>query len=301
MKILIPGGTGLLGSALCKYLVEHGHAVWVLSRNPSTVADRAGVRFVGWDGRTASGWVSVVNEVDAIINLAGENIGAGRWTKERKARIRESRVLAGKAIVDAIQLATHRPDILVQASGIGAYGPRHDEVVDETSSYGSDFTASVAVDWEASTQPIERMGVRRVVIRTGLVMTSSGGWMSPLLLPYKLFVGGPMGDGKQWWSWIHLRDYIGAVLHLLELPNASGVYNLTAPNPCQMKDFGRTLAKVLGRPYWFPVPAFGLKLVLGEMSTLILDGQRAVPKRLLESGYRFSFSELEPALRDLFG
>lgn len=301
MRILISGGSGLLGKALIQWLVTKNHTVWVLSRHPETAPVLSDVHFIGWDGKTTQGWGDRINGVDAVINLAGENIGASRWTAERKAQIRASRVEAGQAIVAAIRQAAQKPAVLIQASGVGAYGLTGDQVVDETAPYGTDYLSKVSVDWENSTQAVEALGVRRIVIRTGLVMTRSGGWMAPLLLPFRLFVGGPLGNGKQWWPWIHIEDYVQSVIQLIERSDSTGVYNIVGPNPCRMEEFGKVLASVIERPYWFPTPGFGLKLLLGEMSTLVLDGQRAMPKKLLEGGYVYAYPELRPALIDLFG
>jgi uncharacterized protein len=301
MNVLISGGTGLLGNALIPALLAQQHGVWVLSRHPEAARVPSGAQLAGWDGRTAGGWGHLAGEVDVIINLSGESIGGGRWTTERKARIRTSRQEAGQALVSAIQQAAKRPALLIQPSGIGAYGPGADQVMDENAPRGIDYLSGVTADWEASTQLVEGLGVRRVIIRTGLVMAAQGGWMAPLLWPFRLFVGGPLGSGQQWWPWIHIQDYVGAVLFLMAHEELSGAINLVGPNPCRMAEFGEELAKVLKRPYWFPTPAFGLKLLLGEMSTLVLDGQRAIPRKLLEGGYVYRYPLLHPALEDLFG
>lgn len=301
MNILIPGGTGLLGTALSAELSAEGHQVWVLSRSPQRARAAGQVQFVQWDGKTATGWGHLVNQMDAIINLAGENIGAKRWSPQRKELIRVSRMEAGKAICDAVQNSTKRPGVLIQASGVGAYGPSGDQWLDETAAYGQDFQSRVCIDWEASTRPVEALGVRRVVIRTGLVMTRQGGWMAPLTLAFRSFASGPLGSGKQWWSWIHLDDYIQGVIHLINHPAAVGIYNLVTPNPSQMNEFGRQLARVLKRPYWIPAPAFGLRLLLGEMSDLILLGQRASAQKMIAAGYAYRYASLRPALDNLFG
>ena len=301
MKVLIPGGSGYLGSALVDALLAQQHEVIVLSRSPQSVQAPSGVRVVAWDGKTSQGWGHLAGEVDAIINLAGASIGSGRWTKERKTIIRSSREQAGQAILEAVDKADRKPAILIQASGIGAYGNQGDRVLDETASRGNDFLANVTEDWEASTAPVEQFGVRQVVIRTGLVTSRSAEWIQPVLLIYRWFVGGPLGSGEQWWPWIHIQDYVQAVIFLLEQEDARGIYNLVSPNPSRMKDFGKELARVLKRPYWLPAPAFAIKLVLGEMSMLILEGQRALPERLLTSGYVYQYPQLRPALEEFFG
>jgi uncharacterized protein len=300
MHVLITGGTGMIGKPFAKALLNRGHSVTVLSRNPDISRVPAGVEVQMWDGRTSQGWGSIVNNVDGIVNLAGENLGEGRWTAERKRQIRESRLNAGRAVVTAVQNAQKKPEVLLQASAVGYYGPVDDRVVDEMTPAGKDFPAQICVDWEASTLPVETMGVRRVVLRTGIVLDSQKGALQRLLLPFRLFVGGPLGSGKQWWPWISLADQIEAMCYLLENKSAVGPYNLTAPNPLPMSEFGRELAKTLHRPFWLPVPAFGLKMLLGEMSTIVLDGQRAVPKKLLALGFEFRYRVLSEAFQDLF-
>lgn len=300
MRVLIAGGTGLLGTALTQRLLTEKNEVWILSRSPERIAPAPGLHAAGWDGKTANGWGALVNEMDVLINLAGEGIGDGRWTDERKARILSSRTQAGAAFVAAVAQAAHKPALVLQASGVGAYGPSGDRRLDESAPYGKDFLSGVSAAWEASTQPVEAFGVRRVILRTGLVMSAQGGWMAPLLLPFRWFAGGRLGSGQQWWPWIHIDDYVGAVLHLMGQKNAVGVYNVVAPEPSRMEEFGKVLANVIHRPYAIPTPAFALKLLLGEMSTLILDGQRAVPARLLENGYRYYYPTLLPALENLF-
>ncbi len=301
MNVLIPGGSGFLGKVLVDALLEQQHQVSILTRDPQTVHFPPEVRVVAWDGKTAQGWGHLAGEVDAIINLAGASIGGGRWTQERKARIRSSRLQAGQAIVEAVEKAAHKPIILFQASGVGAYGNQGDRELDETSSRGTDFLAGVTDVWEASTAQVEQYGVRQIVIRTGLVTSRDAGWIQPLLPIFRMFIGGPLGSGDQWWPWIHIQDYVNSVLFLLNLADARGVYNLVSPNPRRMKDFGKELAGVLKRPFWLPVPAFALKLILGEMSMLVLEGQRALPKRLLASGYVYQYPQLRPALEEIFG
>jgi uncharacterized protein (TIGR01777 family) len=301
MHILVPGGTGLIGNAFTKALVAAGDEVWVLSRNPEKARTPVGVKVFRWDGKTPQGWEHLVEQADAIVNLSGENLAARPWTAERKRLILASRVDTGQVIVSAIKNISRQPQVLMQASAVGYYGPGHDRILDEAAPAGQDFLAQICTQWEASTHPVDALGIRRVVIRSGLIQTTVGGMLPRLLLPFRLFVGGPLGSGRQWWPWIHLRDEVDAMVFLLKNPAAQGAYNLTAPEPVRMSEFGRTLGKVLQRPYWFPVPAFGLKLLLGEMSKIVLEGQRAVPRRLQELGYSFHFTQLEPALKDLLG
>ncbi len=296
MNVLITGGSGFLGMALTSSLLSEGHSVTHLSRRPPTGGGTA-VHTVVWDGATALGWGELVETSDVIVNLAGENIGARRWTPAQKAKILKSRILAGQAVSQAIAAAVHKPRVLIQASGIGYYGYSAEAVVTEQSPAGLDFLAQVSVAWENSTASVEQMGVRRVVLRTGIVLDAHQGALQRLLLQYRLFAGGPLGSGRQWFPWIALEDEIGAIRFLMAQEDASGPFNLCVPQPVKMSDFGRVLARVLKRPYWLPVPALALRLVLGEMSSLVLDGQRAVPEKLTRLNYAFQLADLESALR----
>lgn len=299
MKILITGGTGVIGRALVRDLVEKNHQVWVLTRSPKEAAFPSGVELAAWDAKTTQGWGHLVGQVDAIIHLAGANIGERPWTKERKRLIRSSRVESGQAIVEAIRQSSRRPSVVIQIAGVGYYGVHGDEILDESSSPGSDFLASVAEDWENSTRSVSELGVRHVVMRTGVVLAPRGGVLDPFVLQNRLFAGGPLGSGKQWVSWIHISDLLMAIQFFLEYPEAYGVFNVTSPEPLTNKEFGRTVSQVMRRPFWAPVPAFVLKLILGEMSTLVLDGQRVLPKRLLELGFHFEFDTLRKAVTDV--
>jgi uncharacterized protein len=296
MKMIIAGGTGMIGRALTTELTAGGHTLWVLSRNPRKSSPHTGAHMVQWDSQSAAGWGHLVNEVDAIINLTGENIGAGRWTPARKREIVASRVQAGNAVVEAVRQASRRPRIVLQASAIGYYGNTGERVLDENDPPGDDFLGQVGVAWEASTKAVEDLGVRHMVTRTGLVVALKGGFMDPVLLQYRLFGGGSLGSGQQWWSWILLDDVVRAMRFLIEHDLARGAYNLTSPNPVRMSDFGRAVGSVLRRPHLIPIPAFVLKLVLGEMSQLVLEGQRVHPVKLLAAGFGFKHPELKSAL-----
>jgi uncharacterized protein (TIGR01777 family) len=304
MRVIITGGTGLIGSALSKQLAAARYEVFVLSRNPNKYSLPTGVQGVQWDGKTADNWHSLITADTTIINLAGASIAGdgfipSRWTDKRKRSIRQSRVQAGQAVVAGIEAAEQKPRLLIQASAVGYYGPCGDEVLTEASPSGTDFLASVCRDWEEATAVVETMGIRRIVTRIGVVLSMGGGALPITALPYRLFAGGPLGSGKQWWAWIHIDDVVNAMQFLLESDEAAGVFNLTAPHPLQNKDFGKTIGRVLGRPHWLPVPAFALKLALGEVSTIVLDGQRALPQNLQALNYPFKYSEAEPALKSL--
>ncbi len=301
MRVLISGGTGLIGRALTRALVDRGDEVVILSRSPQRHAAHLpqGVQLLAWDGRTPTGWGEIVNTVDAVVNLAGANIAEGRWTAARKRVIRESRLHAGHALVEAIRDATSKPHVLIQASAVGYYGPRGDEIVTEGTPPGSDFLAQLAVEWEASTREVEAWGIRRPIIRTGVVLSMEGGALPRMLPPFKLGLGGPLGSGRQWFPWIHMADEVGAILFLLDREDAHGPYNLSAPNPVRNEEFTRALGEILHRPTLFRVPAFALRLLFGEMATVLLEGQRAIPRRLLDEGYTFRYEDVRSALRAL--
>ena len=301
MNVLIAGGSGFLGAALARSLLADGHSVWALTRNPDRARLLPGVQAAGWDGRTTKGWLRLFSEMDAVVNLVGESVGQWPWTEARKRRIRESRVDAGAAITSAFQKAARRPAVLIQASGVGYYGPCGAEPLSEDAPAGSDFFSSVALDWEASSRLVDSLGVRRVIIRTSLVLDGKAGILPLMALPVRFFVGGPLGNGKQGVSWIHVADHVRAVRFLMENDRALGVFNLSAPNPLSNADFLSALAKSLGRPYWLSAPAFALRFVLGEMSTLLLDGQFAIPQRLNSLGFVFNYQTAQDAFRDLFG
>ena len=299
MRILIAGGSGSIGKALTHSLVKDGHAVTILSRKPQTSKNSLkDVSIVHWDGLTTDGWGQVINEMDAVINLTGENIGAGRWTKKRKQLILESREKPGQALVAAIQQAQNKPGVFLQVSGVGSYGASESKIFSEESAYGNDFAAGVCKVWEASTQPIEDVGVRRIVTRLAVVLDEQSGALPRMLLPFRFFVGGPLGSGRQWFSWIHMQDAIRVIRFLIETPQARGTYNVSA-NPVTNLQFAKALGKVMHRPSFIPVPSFALKLLFGEMGTVILDGQRVSTKRLEDLGFRFMFPNVEQALEQL--
>ena len=300
MKVVLVGGSGLIGLELTHELVGAGYEVVILSRSPEQLGDLpGGATAARWNGYSVGALVPRLEGVEAVVNLAGENIGAGSWTPTRKLSIRESRVRATNAIALALRRVDQRPSILLQASAVGVYGPCGDEEVDESHRFGTDYLAGVCRDWEAASSEVEGFGVRRALLRTGVVLTTAGGALPKIILPFRLFAGGRFGDGKQWFPWIHLRDEVRAIRFLLETPEASGAFNLTAPNALTNGEFSTLLGKVMRRPSLLPAPAFALRAVMGEMATLVLDGQRAVPSRLLEAGFEFEYADLESALRDL--
>jgi len=267
MNIMIAGGTGLLGTALTKSFLADGHKVFVLSRTPS---NRSDVQIVEWDARSTNGWGHLVNEIDVVIHLAGRSTSAWPWTAAKKKSFEDSRILPGLALAQAIQNATRRPSLFVQVSGINHYGLQGD-IADESTPPGEDFLAQLTVKWEDATQSVEGLGIRRLVLRTPPVLSRDNVIMKLIALPVQLFVGGPIGSGKQAFPWIHIKDWVGAIRYLMANENARGVYNMIAPAQTSLADFTKVLANILHRPYWFPVPAFLMRNVLGEMSVLILE------------------------------
>jgi hypothetical protein len=305
MRVIVTGGSGLIGTALAGGMAADGHEVIVLSRSPERMTGLpAGVRAEGWDGKSADGWAALADGTDAIVNLAGENIAGnslleilfGRWTSDRKRRILTSRVNAGRAVVQAIERAAHKPKVVVQSAAVGYYGTGREAPQPESSPPGDDFLARVCVDWEASTAPVESMGVRRVVFRSGVVLTPQGGILPLLLLPFRLFAGGRLGSGKQWLPWVHLDDVVAALRFAIENDRVRGTYNLCAPQQLRNREAVPIIARHLRRPAWLPVPAFALRLLLGEKNTLVLDGQQAPPDRLQAAGFTFRRPRLEQAL-----
>ncbi len=299
-RVIITGGTGFIGAPLARQLAAK-YEVVVLSRNPARVGSLGnGVKVVAWDGRTAEGWGQLADGAFAIINLAGENLSAGRWTPARKAAIVDSRQQAAQAVIAAISQAAVKPTVLVQASAVGYYGPRGDEKINENEKPGSTFDATTCVAWEKATDAVEAMGVRRVIIRTGVVIEKTGGALVRMSLPFKLFVGGPVGSGKQYFPWIHLTDEINAIQFLMENKQQKGVFNLAAPNPVTMKEFAVALGKAMGRPSFMPVPGFALQILFGEMASILLNGQRVIPNRLLQQGFKFKYGTVDAALSEIY-
>jgi uncharacterized protein len=299
-RVLITGGSGLIGRALVRELTDHGHEAIVLSRQASSVEGLpVGARVVQWDGRSADGWGNLVEEGCAIVNLAGAGIADERWSEERKALIVKSRTQAGQAVMEAVRGSAGKPEVVVQGSATGFYGPDGPFDKMEDAPPGSDFLSQVCVKWEESTLGVQDEGVRWTAARTGFVLSAEGGALPRMAMPFRFFVGGPLGSGRQYIPWIHIADEVGAIRFLIENSKTTGPYNLTAPSPVTNLTFSRELGAALKRPSLMPVPAPALKLMFGEMAMMLLSGQRAVPNRLLIAGYDFRFPELRVTLRDL--
>jgi len=288
MRVLVTGGTGFLGRPMRRALEAGGHSVTVVSREPGRVPARS----VGWGELER-----VMSETDAVMNLAGESIADGRWTAARKRAIRDSRVESTRALVAAMRTASPRPRVLVNASAIGFYGDTGDDEVDESTPAGTGFLADLCRAWEAEAIKAEPLDVRVVRARLGVVLGPGGGALEKMLLPFRAFVGGPLGSGRQWMSWVQRDDVIQLVRTAMENEALSGPLNVTAPAPVRNADFARALGRVLGRPAVLPAPAFALRLALGEMATMLLTGQRVLPAAALAAGYAFRHPELDGALR----
>jgi len=298
MKIVIAGGTGFIGKALVSRFRDQGHEIILLSRGEQSKADSV-LRFCPWDARTLGAWAGEFEAADAVINLAGAPIAEKLWTKKQKEIILGSRIQATHAIVQAIAQCERKPKVLINASAIGYYGDVPEGDVTETCPKGSGFLADVCDRWEKEAQGAEKFGVRTVLLRTGMVLGKEGGVLSRMVPLFEFFAGGPLGSGRQWVSWIHREDMVGILFFALENNALSGPMNATAPHPLAMRDFCRALGKILNRPSWLPVPGFVLKLALGEMSEMLLGGQRAIPQKLLGHHYAFRFSDLPEALMDI--
>jgi uncharacterized protein (TIGR01777 family) len=287
MRVLVTGGTGLVGKKVCDALRAAGHGVTVVSREPGRVPGPS----VGWDGVRGA-----VAESDAIVNLAGESVADGRWTEARKAEIRGSRIEATRALVRAVELATTRPKVLINASAIGYYGAHRDERLDETAGPGDDFLARVCRDWEAEAQKAEPLGLRVVRVRIGVVLAPNGGALASMLIPFRACLGGPIAGGGQWMSWVHRDDVVGLVVEALGNEAYTGAVNATAPNPVTNRDFAQALGRALGRPAVLPTPGFALRLALGEMASMLVNGQRVLPAVAERNGYAWRQPELAAAL-----
>jgi len=299
MQIVVTGGTGFIGRPLCASLSQEGHRVTLLTRRKEEAQRSCGsnVTAVEWNGRETGAWERCLEGADAVVNLAGAPIADGRWTDARKRVLAESRVLTTRLLAEAMSRRTSKPRTLISASGIGYYGASDDRVLDEGATRGGGFLADLCLAWEAEALRTAEFGVRVVLLRTGMVLELDGGALPKMLLPFRLFMGGPIMPGTQWVSWIHRRDHIGLILWLLAASHISGPVNAVAPEAVTMKRFCELLGQVLHRPSWFPVPAFALQAALGELGTLMTTGQRINPAKALSGGYVFHYPALEPALR----
>lgn len=303
MRVAVTGATGFVGSRLVERLQAEGHQVLVLARNPERAAQIfptatfPAVEVVAYTPLQSGEWQQRVSGCDGVVNLAGEPISE-RWTATHKQNIVESRQVGTKKLVEAIAQANPKPQVLVSASAIGFYGTSQTATFDETSAAGNDFLAEVCKLWEAEAQKVKEAGVRLVILRLGVVL-GMGGAIAKMLTPFKLFAGGPIGTGKQWFSWIHREDLVNLILQALTQPNMEGVFNATAPNPVRMAEFCNTLGQVMNRPSWLPVPAFAIEALLGDGAIVVLEGQQVLPQRTQTTGFQYQYSVLKPALEDV--
>jgi hypothetical protein len=304
MHVIIAGGSGFLGRALADALLAAGHRVQILTRQPArSGATSARVpELIPWtpDGTASGPWASACSGADLIVNLAGESIAAGRWTAARKARLRDSRVLATRSIAQWFARAPKPPAALISASAVGYYGDRGSETLTEDAGPGRDFLAELGVEWEREALAAEKSGAHVVLLRTGIVLDPREGALAKMLTPFRLFAGGPFGSGRQYMSWIHRDDWVSLAKWAVETPAVRGPLNLTAPDPVPNADFARALGRALRRPALIPAPGLALKMILGEMAgPLLLSSQRAVPAKALAGGFRFAHAGLDEALADL--
>lgn len=301
MNIVLAGGTGFIGKKLIGRLLHEQHTVVLLSRHLDQFQNySSGVRVERWDARTNDKLITVLDGADAVINLAGESLATGRWTSNRKQRILTSRIESTRAIVSALEQTRQKPSVLLNASAVGYYGNVPEGEVTETWPRGEGFLADVCEQWEAEALQALNFRVRVVLLRTGVVLDTAGGVMKKMMLPFKFFIGGTLGSGKQWFPWIHIDDEVSAIIHSINVDSISGPVNLTAPECVRMEEFSRELGRVLHRPSLMQVPALVLKIAMGEMAEeLLIHGQHVVPKKLLEGRFAFQFPQIANALEDL--
>lgn len=303
MKIAITGATGLVGSRLVAKLHQEGHSILIFTRNPNKAQQVfpasafANLAVVQYTPQESGEWQKSVSGCDAVVNLAGEPI-AERWTSQHKQAIMESRQIGTRKLVEAIAMATEKPQVLVSGSAIGYYGTSETTAFDENSSGGNDFLAQVCQNWEAEAQKVTELGVRLVILRIGIVL-ANGGALGKMIGPFKMFAGGPIGSGRQWFSWIHRADLINLIDQALQNSQMSGVYNATSPNPVRMNQLCQTLGEVLNRPSWLPVPDFVLEILLGDGAIVVLEGQQVLPQKTQATGFNYQYAALKPALEEI--
>lgn len=306
MKVAITGATGFVGSRLVERLTEAGHQVLIFTRNlekgqrvfPKSAYPQ--LEIISYTPTQPGSWQEAIAGCDGVVNLAGAALADERWTPERKQEIIESRVKLTENLVSAIAAADPKPQVLVNASAVGYYGTSETATYDETSPSGDDFLAEVCQKWEAAANKVKDSGTRLVIIRVGIVM-GMGGALAKMLTPFKLFAGGPLGDGNQWFSWVHRDDLVNLMIYSLTHPQVEGAYNGTAPNPVRMKEFCQTLGQVLNRPSWLPVPGFALEALLGDAAKLVLEGQQVLPKQTQQTGFEYQYPQLKSALTEILG
>lgn len=300
-KILITGATGSIGQNLVQTLAARGDEIIVLTGNRKKAESKLPLvnKIIEWNYEQIDEWKNELNGVDAVVHLAGANLGAKRWNESYKRLCYNSRIISTGNLVEAIKSVERKPKVFISSSAVGIYGNRSDEVLDENSLAGNDFMTDICKDWEKEAEKVEQSGVRRVSIRTGLVLQKDEGVLKKLTLPFKFFIGGPLGNGRQWFPWIHIDDIVGIYIHAIDNVNLNGPINAASPEIVRMKDFAKTFGKVLKRPSVFPVPKIAMKIVAGEVADYAVMSQRTSVDKILNTGYKFRFENLEDALKDL--
>lgn len=299
MKIAIAGGTGFVGKALVKELVKHNHDVVILTRK-SPNKDTGRIQYVQWLNDNSNP-IQYLQEIDFFINLAGESINSGRWSESRKEKILKSRIHAVHELLKIMEQLDMKPKAFINASAIGVYGTSETDIyTEEDNGAGTDFLSDTVKKWENAASKATTLGIRTVFCRFGIILDKNEGALPKMVTPYKMYIGGNIGNGHQWMSWIHIEDVIKALLFTMKQEHLNGPINFTAPMPVTMREFGPTLATVLHRPHWLPVPGLALRVLLGEMSTLVLKGQHVLPKKLMENGFEFQYPQLNTALKNIF-
>ncbi len=305
MKVAITGATGFVGSRLVERLHSEGQEVLVFTRHPQKAkrifpfSAYPNLDIVAYQPKQSGAWQQAIDGCDGVVNLAGTGIAEQRWSQSRKQEIIDSRKITTEKLVEAIAKANSKPSVLVSGSAIGYYGTHHTATFDETSSSGDDFLAEVCRVWESAAQPVKDVGVRLVILRIGIVL-GMGGTISKMITPFKLFAGGPIGSGKQWFSWVHLDDLVGLILYSLRQAEMQGVFNATAPNPVQMGEFCQDLGATLNRPSWLPVPDFAIEILLGDGAVVVLSGQKVLPKQTQAFGFEYQYPTVKSALKNIF-
>lgn len=300
-KIIVTGATGLIGGELCNALVSRGNEVTIFTRNIESAKNVLGEKFnyVKWNYRNPAEWQKSLLDKDAVIHLAGANLFAKRWTENYKKEILESRRISTKNLVAGLKNSGSKVKVFICSSGVGYYGSRGDETLTENATAGNDFIADVVTKWEGEAAEASAFGVRTAMLRQGIVLSKKGGALTKFLPPFKFFIGGALGNGRQFFPWIHIDDLIAICLFILDNEKVSGAVNTVSPQTIRMQDFAKALGKVLKRPSLFNVPKFALRMLLGEAASTILSSQRVMPKKLIKLGFKFKFENLEDALKDL--
>jgi uncharacterized protein (TIGR01777 family) len=300
-KITITGATGLIGTELCNALIGRGDEVTVFTRDVENAKNSLGtaMNYVKWDYRRPIAWQDSLKDQDAVIHLAGANLFGKRWTEKYKKIIIESRELSTRNLVAALRDVPNKVKVLISSSGVGYYGSRDDEILTEKSNLGNDFLANVCDVWEREAEKASAYGIRTAMLRQGIVLSDKGGALAKFLPPFKFFIGGALGNGRQWFPWIHVDDLIAIYLFIIDNAEISGAVNVVSPESLRMNEFAKTLGKILYRPSIFSVPEFALKILIGEAASTIVSSQRVVPQKLIDKGFKFKFEKLEETLKDL--